>query len=191
MPTKTAGRATKAPTKARKTAGQRSAQARKGTARKAAAKKTTTTTTRKTASGAKVLSAAHKQALADGRRTGSIVDRYLASIGKPKQRGRKVSQAELVKRRDKAIQDARSLPPGVDKVMAVQNSRDLTDRINRLSETNGGGSAGYEAEFVRIAAKFSTTRGITYGSWREVGVPARVLQKAGIARTRGMSAAGQ
>ena len=40
-----------------------------------------------------------------------------------------------------------------------------------------------EAAFVKIARKFGQNRGITYGAWRDAGVPAVVLKKAGVART--------
>ncbi len=37
-----------------------------------------------------------------------------------------------------------------------------------------------EEQFVAVAGEFATTRRIEYGAWREVGVPPRVLKKAGI-----------
>ncbi len=42
-----------------------------------------------------------------------------------------------------------------------------------------------EAEFVKIAKRFGENRGIGYAAWRDAGVPAAVLKKAGVARTRG------
>ena len=53
--------------------------------------------------------------------------------------------------------------------------------------TNGAGLAHAEREFVKIAKKISDNRGIGYGAWRDAGVPAVVLRKAGVARTRGMA----
>jgi hypothetical protein len=35
---------------------------------------------------------------------------------------------------------------------------------------------------VKSAAPYSERKGITYSAWREVGVPANVLEKAGISR---------
>jgi hypothetical protein len=43
-----------------------------------------------------------------------------------------------------------------------------------------------EADFVKIANQFGEQRRIGYGSWRDAGVPAEVLKRAGIARTRGL-----
>jgi hypothetical protein len=42
-----------------------------------------------------------------------------------------------------------------------------------------------EVAFVKIAKKFSQNRNVSYGAWRDAGVPAPVLKKAAIARTRG------
>ena len=39
-----------------------------------------------------------------------------------------------------------------------------------------------EAAFVKVAAAYSDRQGISYSSWREVGVPASVLKRAGISR---------
>jgi hypothetical protein len=36
--------------------------------------------------------------------------------------------------------------------------------------------------FVKVARPYSKAKGITYGTWREIGVPADVLREAGITR---------
>ena len=42
--------------------------------------------------------------------------------------------------------------------------------------------ASVEDAFVEVAASYSTRQGISYTSWREVGVPAATLKRAGISR---------
>jgi hypothetical protein len=42
-----------------------------------------------------------------------------------------------------------------------------------------------EADFVKIAKRFGEKRAIGYGAWRDAGVCAQVLERAGVARTRG------
>ena len=42
-----------------------------------------------------------------------------------------------------------------------------------------------EAAFVDVAKSYSDRQGISYSAWREVGVEASVLKRAGIARTSG------
>lgn len=135
--------------------------------------------------GPRTMTAAHKKALADGRAMSATVDRYLTAIGTPKRRGRKVSAATLETRLRAAQTRARSAA-GVDRVVAAQEVRDLRAK---LAEAKGGGSTtdvkAAEAAFVKVARKFGDARGISYGAWRDAGVPAAVLKKAGVARTRG------
>jgi hypothetical protein len=42
-----------------------------------------------------------------------------------------------------------------------------------------------EKDFVKVARAYGSRKGISYTAWRSVGVSAGVLQRAGIARTRG------
>jgi len=37
-----------------------------------------------------------------------------------------------------------------------------------------------EVEFITVARRFAQESGVTYGAWRDVGVSARVLARAGI-----------
>ena len=39
-----------------------------------------------------------------------------------------------------------------------------------------------EADFVKVAADYGARKGISYTAWREAGVDAAVLKKAGIKR---------
>ena len=39
-----------------------------------------------------------------------------------------------------------------------------------------------EAEFVGVAKSYSDSKSISYASWRDVGVPASMLKRAGISR---------
>ncbi len=130
------------------------------------------------------LSASHKQALAEGRTMSATVDRYLSAVNTPKRRGRKVSKAALVERLAEARTRAKSAT-GVDKVLAAQDVRDLQTRIANMSAASGSDIKSLEAAFVKIAKRFGENRGIGYGAWRDAGVPAVVLKKAGVARTRG------
>lgn len=149
------------------------------------AKKATKRKPAKKRAAPKMLSASHKKALAEGRDLSSKVDRYLRAINTPKRRGRKVSKADLTKRLAAAKAASRTAV-GVDKVLAAQEVRDLQKRITDLSSTNGDIDVkSLEGAFISAGKQFGENRGITYGAWREAGVPAVVLAKAGIARTRG------
>ena len=136
------------------------------------------------ASGARTLSAAHKRALADGRAMSAVVDQYLAAVNTPKRRGRKVSEATL-RERLAGAQARLKTSKGVDKVLAAQEVRDLRDRLARLSAGSGVDVKSLEDAFVKIAKSFGERRGLGYAAWRDAGVPADVLRRAGVARTRG------
>jgi hypothetical protein len=156
----------------------------KTAAKKAAAKPKKATKKVAKRPGERKLSAAHKRALAEGRTMSATVDRYLSAVNTPKRRGRKVSKSALEQRLAEARIKAKSAT-GVEKVLAAQDVRDLQLRIANMSVASGGDIKSLEAAFVKIAKRFGENRGIGYGAWRDAGVPAVVLKKAGVARTRG------
>lgn len=123
----------------------------------------------------------HKAALAEGRDQGRAVRRYLEALeaNKPR-RGRKRS-AESVKKRLAAIESEIATADPLKRVHLVQERSDLQDALES-SESNVD-LAQLEKDFVKSAAPYSERKGITYATWREVGVPAAVLEKAGITRS--------
>jgi len=148
--------------------------AAKKTARKPAEK-----TTKK-----RTLSSAHKKALSEGRSLSATVNAYLSAVNTPGRRGRKVSRATLETRLTDARTRVKSAT-GVDKVLAAQEVRDLQAKLAQMSTTTGVDVKRLEGDFVKVAKRFGENRGITYGAWRDAGVPAVVLKKAGVPRTRG------
>ena len=123
----------------------------------------------------------HKAALAQGRLEGRVVRNYLDALRacKPK-RGRKRT-AETINKRlvtvDALLVDASP----IDELRLIQERHDLTEELNAIG--TGVDIAALEAEFVQVAASYGARQGISYSSWREIGVPAAVLKQAGIART--------
>jgi hypothetical protein len=130
------------------------------------------------------MSTAHKRALADGRAISATVGRYLSAVNTPQRRGRKVSKETLERRLTEARASAKTAV-GVEKVLASQAVRDLQAKLTRLNASSDADIKTLEAAFVKIARKFSDSRGIAYGAWRDAGVPVDVLRRAGIARARG------
>jgi hypothetical protein len=114
----------------------------------------------------------------------ATVDRYLAAVNTPSRRGRKVSRSTLEQRLESARSRFKSAT-GIDKLLAAQEIRDLQAKLSQLRSTAGVDVKGLEVAFVKIAKKFGENRGIGYGAWRDAGVPAQVLKRAGVARTRG------
>ena len=149
---------------------------------KKAVRKSTQRTAKRPAKRA--MSVAHKRALAEGRTMSSTVDRYLAAVNTPKRRGRKVTKATLEQRLTSARSRVKTAT-GVDKLFAAQEIRDLEAKIAQVNASNEADIKSLEAAFVKIAKRFSQNRGVGYGAWRDAGVPAEVLRRAGVARTRG------
>ena len=115
---------------------------------------------------------------------GRLCRRWRTAVTTPKARGRKVSRAALEQR----LANARSsfkTAVGVEKLLAAQEIRDLEAKLSRLRSSAEVDIKSLEASFVKIAKKFGENRGIGYGAWRDAGVPAQVLKRAGVARTRG------
>jgi hypothetical protein len=162
--------------------------AKKSTTRpaKKAAKKAVKKTAKSAAKrgGPRKMSASHKAALAEGRQTSAVVDRYLSALHIPKQRGRKVSAASLQQRLT-AAEDKLKHASGVARFTTAQDVRDLRARLAETAAAGGRDIKSLEAGFVKVAKRFGEKRGIGYGAWRDAGVPAPVLKRAGVRRTRG------
>ncbi len=132
---------------------------------------------------ARTVSDEHKRAMQRGREMGASVDAYLKAVGKPKRRGRKVSVDEMRTRRDDALAEAETAE-GVARLKLVQKATDLEQRIEAASADEVVDMAALEQAFVDVAAEYSDAQGISYSTWREVGVSAEVLKAAGIKQTR-------
>jgi hypothetical protein len=65
----------------------------------------------------------------------------------------------------------------------VQERIDLEAELDRLENADSVDMGDLEANFAEHAASYGGKRGISYGAWREVGVPSPVLRAAGIRRS--------
>ena len=126
------------------------------------------------------LTAEHKAALAEGRAQGRAVRNYLEALDahRPK-RGRKRTPDSIRKRLDKLDAELASADP-LRRLQLVQERMDLDAELTALD--NKVDIADFENGFIEAAAGYSERKSITYAAWREVGVPASVLQDAGIKR---------
>jgi hypothetical protein len=123
----------------------------------------------------------HKAALAQGRHESRVVRDYLEALrsSKPK-RGRKRSADTIQKRLGKIEAELAAADP-LTELLLLQERRDLQDEFEALG--NGADVNAAENEFVKIAKSYSERRHISYATWREVGVDAAVLKRAGIPRS--------
>ena len=97
---------------------------------------------------------------------------------KPK-RGRKRTPESITKRLD-SISAALPDADPVSRLHLVQERLDLSAELAHLGAKID--LTELEADFVSAAKAYSERRGISYAAWRELGVEAAVLKKAGIGR---------
>jgi uncharacterized protein YicC (UPF0701 family) len=137
----------------------------------------------KTQRAKSAMSDEHKQALAVGREQGRAVRRYLEALEahRPK-RGRKRTP-ESIERRLSAIEERLAGADPLTRLQLVQERMDLQEELATKSEAVD--IASLEAEFVAAAGEYGERKGISYGAWRELGVDAAVLKRAGIRRGGG------
>ncbi len=123
----------------------------------------------------------HKAALAIGRAEGRAVRDYLDALraNKPK-RGRKRT-AESISARLGAIDEQLAEADPLAELKLVQERMDLANELENMG--SGVDLSSLEDEFVNVAAGYSQRQGISYAAWREVGVDASVLKRAGISRS--------
>ncbi len=122
----------------------------------------------------------HKAALAEGRAQGRSVRAYLEALEthKPK-RGRKRTPATM-RARIAVIDSSLADADPMSRLQMVQEKMDLHQSIE-AAETKVDLSA-FEDAFVAAARAYGERKGISYAAWREVGVPAAMLTRAGISR---------
>jgi NTP pyrophosphatase (non-canonical NTP hydrolase) len=123
----------------------------------------------------------HKAALAKGRLEGRIVRDYLEGLRatKPK-RGRKRTPETITKRLTAIDGELASATP-IEELLLIQERRDLQAEL--AAKSNSIDMDALEAEFVGVARSYSDSKSISYASWRDVGVPASTLKRAGISRS--------
>lgn len=122
----------------------------------------------------------HKAALAEGREIGRAVKAYLEALEQHKpRRGRKRTTESITKRLSAINTELPEASP-IKKVELIQERRDLEVELATIGTKVD--ISGLEKDFVKSAKTYSERKGISYSTWREVGVPADVLKKAGITR---------
>lgn len=127
------------------------------------------------------MSAQHKAALAQGRREGRAVKQYLVALGN-RRPGRPVTADRL---RDKIAALEARIGEEMDPLKALEMRQQRLDAQSTLAAAEATEDfAALEEGFVEQARAYSERKGISYSAWREAGVPAAVLRKAGIGRTR-------
>lgn len=132
---------------------------------------------------ATAMTAEHKQALAQGREQSRAVRNYLEALEQNRPRRGRKRTPDSIKRRLQTIESELPDASPIQRLQMLQERRDLEAELEQSSATVDLGAL--EKAFVKAAASYSDAKGISYATWREFGVPADVLQKAGITRSSG------
>lgn len=122
----------------------------------------------------------HKAALDRGRNEGRAVRDYLEALRANKsKRGRKRT-SESIGKRLQAIEEQIRGASAIDELNLIQERRDLIAEVESLGDTVD--LSALEDAFVAVARAYGDRKRIAYISWREVGVSAATLARAGIKR---------
>ena len=123
----------------------------------------------------------HKAALAQGRAEGRAVREYLEGVRSMKPKRGRSRTPDSIKKRLVAIDTQLADADALSELKLIQERRDLTDELAAMQAKVDIGAL--ESAFVKVAKGYSARQGISYASWREVGVEPSVLKKAGISRS--------
>ena len=125
----------------------------------------------------------HKEALARGRDEGRAVRRYLEAIEAHRpRRGRKRTPDSIRKRLD-TIEERLETADPLTRVQLIQERMDLQGELAGMENTID--LPALEDAFVTAARSYGERKGISYAAWREAGIDAAVLKRAGIRRGAG------
>ncbi len=131
----------------------------------------------------RVVTDTHKAAMAEGRSQSRKLAPYLEALEnhRPK-RGRKRT-AESIDRRLEAIEQELPGANPIKRVNLIQERLDLTRERDQLGAEVD--LSVHEEAFVANAKSYGERKGISYEAWRQLGVPADVLKRAGITKSAG------
>ena len=123
----------------------------------------------------------HKKAMAAGRAEGRAVKAYLDGLEQHRPRRGRPRTADTIRQRLDALTKELAEAGSLQRLQLLQERRDLEAEL----ESKAGAGADLptlEAEFAKVAKAYGERKGIAYATWREMGVPAEVLGRAGITR---------
>lgn len=120
----------------------------------------------------------HKAAMIQGRTETRIVRQYLEALEGARQSGGRRRSKEALKKKLAAVEEEIGSADSVTRLQLVQERIDLLKAIEAAEQNVEIDEL--ESAFTEVAASYSERKGISYQAWREVGVPRKVLQEAGI-----------
>lgn len=127
------------------------------------------------------MSEEHKAALAQGRKEARAIKAYLKAV-ETKRPGRPVTKESLQARLFSVNQKIGAVDDPLRKVDLIQTKLDIEAALADVESVVNMDRL--EDDFVEYAVAYSDRKGVSYTAWREFGVPAAVLKRAGVAETR-------
>lgn len=127
------------------------------------------------------MSQEHKDALAQGRLEARSIKSYLRALDS-RRPGRPVTKESLDKRLERVNAKLGDESDPLKRIDLLQSKLDIETAL--ASVEDGANVEELAATFVTHARSYSDRKGISYTAWRQFGVPADVLRKAGIQETR-------
>jgi hypothetical protein len=131
----------------------------------------------------KQLTAEHKEAMAAGRAEGRAVKAYLDALAEHRPRRGRQRTAETIRRQLAAITTELGTATSLRRLQLIQERRDLESELEKKAGP-AADLATLEADFAKVAKTYAERKGITYATWREMGVSSEALSRAGITRGR-------
>jgi hypothetical protein len=125
----------------------------------------------------------HKAALAVGREEGRAVKAYLEALDaiQPRRRGRKRT-TESIEKRLMAVAAALPTAGALERLHLTQERADLQAELAAAANAEASDLTALRVRFVKVARAYGERKGISYKTWREVGIDAATLREAGIQR---------
>jgi hypothetical protein len=129
----------------------------------------------------KQLTTEHKEALAAGRTEGRAVKAYLDALAEHRPRRGRQRTADSIRQRLTAITAELGAATSLRRLQLIQERRDLESELEKKAGP-AADLAALEADFAKVAKAYAERKGITYATWREMGISSEVLTRAGITR---------
>jgi hypothetical protein len=123
----------------------------------------------------------HKAAMAQGRTESRAISAYLDALESHRPKWGRKRTPESIDKRLTAIDGSLEAAAPVKRLSLIQERLDLLRERDALQATVD--LTGLEDDFVSTARSYGQRKGISYAAWRELGVSAPVLKRAGITRS--------
>jgi hypothetical protein len=122
----------------------------------------------------------HKEQMAQGRTEGRAVKSYLDALEDQRSARGSRELAGSIEKKIASIDQQLPKASSIKRLQMSQDRRNLETKLLRISQTADFDSL--EANFIKVGAKYASRKGIEYATWRAAGVPAAILERAGIKR---------